>query len=474
MFLFDKYTDGYHFLHPDYEEYFDVDGEGFTSVTQYLEYSKAKLFGDLNAARAVLIADTPAEQRRRAEQIRGFDGIRWRGHLGAILYRGLTARYEQRPEEVVKLLETGEDTLVYCGSGDRDLGIAEKTGDPNAQNTETWTGMNLLGFALTEVREHFRKMTPEETAAEENGYGGNPSGYPAWAFPSYVGKEPYVYLSFAYRDTEAAQKLGGIIRDLGYHVSYDAELGNGRIWTGARSAAIEGSFAVVTLSRRNESTYLEITAWEFADLLGIGVVTVDTRYVNFPDKDGEINCSLEDETLPERLQRELRRMKDLYDGAERDNDKPCHDLQICYRTGREYSNFSLLRDTRPVYCCNLRTREVFTEDGKRVMAEPREEVRNGRWTTVSGGPAFASDEEVYRAILWLGKEYRLVPRSAQPDYYGYPGDWEFARRLAADEAEVHEEISQAFREFNRRAEQAKKDYPYMDEFEYLNTGGDDD
>ena len=472
MFLFDKYTNGYYFLHPDHEEYFDCEEEGFTSVTQYLEYSKAKLFGDLAAARSILIADTPAEQRRRAEQIKGFNEIRWRGHLGAILYRGLMARYEQRPEEVVKLLETGEDTLVYCGSADTALGIRESVSNPNAQNMETWTGMNLLGFALMEVREHFRKMTPEEACAEESR---DQSKYPAWGFPSYIGMEPYVYLSFAYRDTEAAQKLGAIIRNLGYHVRYDTAIGKGRIWTGERSIAIEDSFAVVELSQRDESTYLEITAREFADLLGIEVITVDTQYVNHPDRNGEINCSLQDETLPERLQRELLRVKNLYDQTERKGgNKTCHDLQICYKTRLEYCNFALLRDTSPVFCCNLRTREVYTEDGKRVMNEPKEEVRNGRWTTVSGGPAFVSEEEVYRAILWLREEYRLVPRSTEPDYFGYPKDWEFARRLADDEAAVNEEISKVFREFNKRAEQAKRDYPYMDEFEYLNSGGEDD
>jgi len=474
MFYFDKYTSGYYFLDPDYEEYFKVEDHGFTSVTQYVEYSKAKLFGDLETAHSILTTSDPAEQRRKAKQTKGFNEIRWRGQLGAILYRGLLARYEQRPKEVVKLLETGEDILVYCYSADTDLGIRESEGNPNAENMETWTGMNLLGFALMEVREHFRKMTPEESASEENGYGKNPSKYPAWGFPSYIGMEPYVYLSFAYRDTEAAQKLGGIMKNLGYHVWYDTKLGEGRIWTGERSKAIEDSIAVVELSPRLESTFLEITAREFADLLGIDVVTVDTRYVKYPDENGTIHCSLEDETLPERLQRELLRVKNRYDQKERKNNITYHDLQICYKTGRAYSNFALLRDTFPVYCCNLRTREVYTKDGKRVMNEEKEEVIHGRWTTVSGGPRFASEEDVYRAILWQSEEYRLVPRSTDSDYRGYPQDWEFARRLADDEEAVNEEISKVFREFNKRAEQAKRDYPYMDEFEYLNSGGEDD
>ena len=84
MFYFDKYTSGYYFLDPDYEEYFKVEDHGFTSVTQYVEYSRAKLFGDLETAHSILTTSDPAEQRRKAKQTKGFNEIRWRGQLGAI------------------------------------------------------------------------------------------------------------------------------------------------------------------------------------------------------------------------------------------------------------------------------------------------------------------------------------------------------------------------------------------------------
>ena len=89
-------------------------------------------------------------------------------------------------------------------------------------------------------------------------------------------------------------------------------------------------------------------------------------------------------------------------------------------------------------------------------------------------PVFLSDEELYRASGWKWKCYDAVPKSAAPDYIGTPKDWEFAGRLASLRGERIPEIEREYRAAKARFDKAARDYPYMDEFEYISTGGGED
>ena len=126
------------------------------------------------------------------------------------------------------------------------------------------------------------------------------------------------------------------------------------------------------------------------------------------------------------------------------------------------------------YKCNLRTREKFRKDGTRVMNEPRQEYRYGRLVTCRPEPAFASDEEVYRAALWLREGFEAVPASAERDYIGTREDWAFDRRLAALKTGTDPEIEAEYKEKREKIRESREGYPYMDEFEYINSLFDDD
>ena len=468
MIFFHEPSEAYGFLSPEDPGDFTVDRTVFSSVCQYFEYSRAMVSGDRETARRILEEHDPFVQRGLGSIVRGFDERRWDAQKGAILYRGLAERFRQRPETVSGLAATGGETLVYCSPVDGELGIRRLKSDPEAQDPAQWRGQNLLGYTLMELRSAFRSEMPEET----DGKAGT-DAEKSFGFPPYTGEKPYVYLNFSRLDTAEAAKLAGIIRSLGYPVWYDAHLDTGRIWTGRRSAAVEGSMATVELYTGGDHvSHIEYLAREFGGLLGIPDIFVDTENAGSGDEEGYLCAKLSDDGFPARLKAELERAEKIRAEGTRTGTAGASDLILRYY-GAYGEKHGMFRNDY-TYKCNLRTREKFHRDGTRVMTEPGPDYAYGRAVRGRPEPVYASDEEVYRAVMWLYEGFERAPASAEKEYTGTREDRAFDRRLAALQTGTDPEIRKEYKEKEKRIRESRAGYPYMDEFEYINSLFDDD
>ena len=501
MIIFSKPSDEYGFLCPDSREGFVYNGWHFDTIHKFLAYSKAKTFGDLRAAYEILTQQSIGMMQRLAREAAGVNETRWEGQMPAVLFRGLTAFFEDHPEYVTKLVETGDEWLVYCDD-DKVLGNGIYSFHKDeAEDPANWTGKNLLGFTLMEVREVYRAKMPGvyDTIPKnlpgiimhraENGYLG---------FPPYEGTEPYLYLNYSVPNTENAEKLGNMLFKAGCRVWYDEKLGGGRLWTGKRSDAIAGCTGVVTLYNGSETfSHAELAAIRFAELLGIPILMVDTASETPNDRDKYyenrtyVYGKLYEEDFAEKLSGGLARLRELAEkagpdlpAADEDEGSAAADAadseygkksRKSYDLGfRYYENYRRKRKYRGYdYECNLRTREVYDEDGARVHnLRSWTEYGRGR-VTEDEGPKFLGDEETYRFMMWLRDEFVLVPKNAERDYTGLPSDWEYAKHLAALTAHPDPEIAAEFKKQKKEYEESLSGYPYKDEFEYLNTLYDD-
>ena len=68
------------------------------------------------------------------------------------------AKFSQNPELWEVLKATGNRILVEASPRDRIWGIGMGKSNPEAENPFQWKGTNLLGFALTEVRDLLREQ----------------------------------------------------------------------------------------------------------------------------------------------------------------------------------------------------------------------------------------------------------------------------------------------------------------------------
>ncbi|WP_280399834.1 NADAR family protein [Nocardia carnea] len=135
---------------------FTVDGMEFRTAEHYMMWRKAMLFDDGATAEKILDANHPGEAKTLGRSIRGFAEDRWAAHRFGIVVAGGLAKFGQHVELRQFLVNTGDRVLVEASPVDRIWGVGLTADDPRIEDPVRWAGLNLLGFALMEVREVLR------------------------------------------------------------------------------------------------------------------------------------------------------------------------------------------------------------------------------------------------------------------------------------------------------------------------------
>ena len=136
-----------------YSAPFVVDGQSYATAEHFMMAEKAALFGDQATRAEVLRAPNPGAAKAMGRKVRGFDESVWVRHRFAIVVRGNHAKLTQNQELGLFLSQTGSRILVEASPVDRIWGIGLAQDDEKANNPNLWRGLNLLGFALMEVRD---------------------------------------------------------------------------------------------------------------------------------------------------------------------------------------------------------------------------------------------------------------------------------------------------------------------------------
>jgi ribA/ribD-fused uncharacterized protein len=132
---------------------FEVDGRRFASAEHWMMWHKAEMFDDHDMAGRILAAATPAEAKKLGAQVRGFDSAAWEAERFAVVVAGNRAKFGQHPELAAYLRGTAPRVLVEASPVDRIWGIGLAADDERAADPAGWQGLNLLGFALMQVRD---------------------------------------------------------------------------------------------------------------------------------------------------------------------------------------------------------------------------------------------------------------------------------------------------------------------------------
>jgi ribA/ribD-fused uncharacterized protein len=138
---------------------FTVDGVVYRTAEHFMMAGKALLFDDLAAAERIVQAPHPGAAKALGRQVRGFDEQLWAEKRFAIVVTGNLAKFSQHPDLGQFLLATGDRVLVEASPQDRVWGIGLAADDERAVAPRNWRGLNLLGFALMEVRRYLGATT---------------------------------------------------------------------------------------------------------------------------------------------------------------------------------------------------------------------------------------------------------------------------------------------------------------------------
>jgi ribA/ribD-fused uncharacterized protein len=135
---------------------FTVAGLSYASAEHYMMAAKAMLFGDAETADRIRAAPHPGAAKALGRQVRGFDEGQWSERRFSVVVTGNMAKFGQHRELREFLLGTGSRVLVEASPLDRIWGTGLVADHEHAAAPEHWPGLNLLGFALMEVRHQLR------------------------------------------------------------------------------------------------------------------------------------------------------------------------------------------------------------------------------------------------------------------------------------------------------------------------------
>lgn len=136
-----------------YPASFTVGGDTYATAEHYMMAEKARLFADEATRAAILQAPHPDEAKKLGRSVQNFNETRWNATRFEVVARGNMAKFGQHPELRQYLLQTGSRVLVEASPVDTIWGIGLAQDHPRATNPNEWRGLNLLGFALMEVRD---------------------------------------------------------------------------------------------------------------------------------------------------------------------------------------------------------------------------------------------------------------------------------------------------------------------------------
>ncbi len=133
---------------------FVVDNITYKTAEHWMMAEKARLFGDEEQLGNILATDSPAMAKKYGRGVKGFDDTVWEKYRYKYVLEGNRHKFSQNANLEIFLLSTEENIIVEASPFDKVWGIGTRS---HIENPLLWKGLNLLGFALMEVRDELKK-----------------------------------------------------------------------------------------------------------------------------------------------------------------------------------------------------------------------------------------------------------------------------------------------------------------------------
>jgi len=132
-------------------------GHCFKSIEQAYQYSKAVYVKDTASARSLLYTSDPRAAKDLGSKVSGLRGSTWDTKKYEIMTELVKKKFTDHPELKIALLKTENKTLVESGR-DTQYAIGLPITSKDIFHEGKWTGKNMLGKILCDVRNIIRNM----------------------------------------------------------------------------------------------------------------------------------------------------------------------------------------------------------------------------------------------------------------------------------------------------------------------------
>ncbi|MBP4138080.1 NADAR family protein [Flavobacterium geliluteum] len=135
---------------------FEVDKIIYKTAEHWMMAKKAELFKDNEVLEKIIKANSPAEAKKLGREVKHYDDKLWLENRFEIVKQGNYHKFSQHEALKAFLINTKDRVLVEASPVDPIWGIGMASDHKDVLNPKKWKGLNLLGFALMEVRDELR------------------------------------------------------------------------------------------------------------------------------------------------------------------------------------------------------------------------------------------------------------------------------------------------------------------------------
>jgi ribA/ribD-fused uncharacterized protein len=139
-----------------WESSFIVDVIEYKTAEHWMMAKKALLFNDEATFNKIIGVKSPAEAKKLGREVQNYNEEIWLQNRYKIVKEGNFHKFSQNANLKEFLLTTNNRVLVEASPVDAIWGIGMASDHNDANYPEKWLGLNLLGFALMEVRDKLR------------------------------------------------------------------------------------------------------------------------------------------------------------------------------------------------------------------------------------------------------------------------------------------------------------------------------
>jgi ribA/ribD-fused uncharacterized protein len=161
-------TNDYGFLSLKWAVEINFNGTKYNSAQQALYAELAKAFNDEIGLQKIMSAESPDEVNYTLDDVPGepdANQTKWNDTTKQLIYDINIAKFNQYPELAARLLETKNAILGADITNDTLIGIGLSLDNIQSKNPVNWTGQNILGKALMDIRQTIRAEREATLAA---------------------------------------------------------------------------------------------------------------------------------------------------------------------------------------------------------------------------------------------------------------------------------------------------------------------